>query len=276
MSSCTPYTDKCAQLLSAASDLSASRRMVVGVASTVPDLPEDVRSGPDFDALVTAFFGWYCESLADDLEFLWPETLGPVPLFRRVLITLRHARQHHGTNRFATEAEGWFKDKIGALPTTSQEWITCAVALVDCGLHALVAVCRKAVAARQPPGSDQWRKALEWSPESQMALAFQDLGRAPKGPRYEYLVRQFRSSPARRSARTAQRGLDVARAMIVGEGLARVELPIDGAQLLEELGLLGSPDAQAVLAFALGCVELPGVPQDAGNFVEYVRAALAT
>lgn len=241
------------QLMVAVRDLDAWKKLATG--APLRTFPGDANLDGTFAEVVSAIWGWYGESLKEDLlalgAFLAPSEKQAVTSFGTTLRRQRHAHQHPETFNEIEQALRWraeVLEKTGAVegPEAGQ-------ALVDAFLDELaralksLASCSARV-ARIPIQRDAWTERIKQSPEDVIRGVYADLGRRPPDRELGYVTRQFISAPARKSAATpeSQREVAVACVLRVTIGI----LPVGYIDLLESAGLVGHPDAPAFLLIA--------------------------
>lgn len=241
------------QLMAAVRDLDGWKKLATGV--PLGAFPDDAKLDGTFAEVVSAIWGWYGESLKEDLlalgAFLAPSEKQAVVSFGTTLRRQRHAHQHPETFNEIDQALRWragVLEKAGAVegPEARQ-------ALVDAFLGELARAMRSlascsARVAQIRIQRDAWTERIKLSPEEIIRGVYADLGRRPPVQELGYVTRQFVSAPERKSAATpeSQREVAVACVLRVTVGV----LPVGYIELLESAGLVGHPDAPAFLLIA--------------------------
>lgn len=243
-------------LLGFAQQLSNHKRMATS--STISD-PTAICHAYDrsFDALVTAIWRWYGESLRQDRFFL--ENLATASQraklhsFWNTLQDQRHDKQHDDYDR-AAEAQMWREQVIaaGAPGTESRVLLRDAmVAELQTALQILCAVAQHR--AKEPQFAQMWNERASVTPEAEVRNVYSNLGlQLPRN--FEYVVRQYAADPRLRNASTSKRA-QIAQTTVIGIGLSPLSIGYD--ELLDEFGLVGDQSARSLLVLAHG-VEASG------------------
>lgn len=262
------------QLMVAVRDLGAWKKLATG--APLATFPGDARLDGTFAEVVSAVWGWYGESLKEDLlalsPFLAPSEKQAVTSFGTTLRRQRHAHQHPETFNEIEQARRWRAEVFKrAAPVKEPET---GQALVDAFLRELaqalksLASCSARV-ARIPIQRDAWTERIKLSPEDVVRGVYADLGRCPPVRELGYVTRQFISAPERKSVATpeGQREVAVACVLRVTVGI----LPVGYIELLESAGLVGHPDAPAFLLIASAVAKDTSLRRS-----RYVERVLAT
>lgn len=212
-----------------------------------PDL--DCSTSGGFDSLVTRLYRWTKEECRQDFDFLVGNVAHPdaalLRTFRRDLNALRQQSQHSGPDRRA-QAVGWFRRVVEVdVPTQSDQWSACAVALhtqAENAFRVLIAMARHTQS--DPLMSAQWRRIVESMQldiQAAVAGALQLLGRRPPLGTVGFLERQVDNEWSFRSRNLSptddRDGALRAIAAKVVVGWATEPLPMSPYQLLSALGL---------------------------------------
>jgi hypothetical protein len=254
--------------------LNASKRIAVGqglppFGLTAKD--SDCRSKADFSGLVTRLYTWYWEEIAEDRSFLMSigQEMGSVKAFNDVLTSCRTSFQHRTDekNVRAKRADRWLAGVAGVEPSEPADWAACGDQLLEelCTALAALATVARAVDADE---AAHWSEVLSQTPEQQIALACEELGLNLRQVTLDYVIRQFAQSYERKNSTNTARRQQLAANMCVGTDL-RI-LPIPYQKLLDELGVLGTPNGRAALLVAHAVAETRVIGAD--GFVEAVAA----
>lgn len=262
------------ELVAVVRDLEAWKKVATG--APLATFPKDAELGETFAELVSAIWGWYGESLKEDVlaleAFLLPDEKRAVASFGTVLRRQRHAHQHPETFNERKQALQWRTDvleRAGAIEGSKAGQV-----LVDAFLTELLEALRSlascsARVARIQTQSEAWTERIKLSPEDVVRGVYQDLGRTPRVGELKYVTRQFIGSPDRRRAATTGDQREVAAACVLSVTVGI--LPLGYIDLLDSAGLVGHPDAPAFLLIATAVATNRSLRGS-----EYVERVLAT
>lgn len=234
-------------------DLAAWKQVATG--APLAEFPSSVDSDGTFAEVVSSVWGWYGESLKEDLlalgSFLTSVERQAVANFDKVLRRQRHADQHPETFKEIEQARQWRSDVLenagaGAGPEAVR--VLCEAFLGEL-LQALKALAScSARVARMPAQREAWTERIRFTPEDVLRGVYADLGRRPPTGEFGYVTRQFMSAPERKRASTPDMQREIAAACVLKVSVGT--LPVGYIELLEAAGLVGHPDAPAFLLIA--------------------------
>lgn len=214
--------------------------------------PRSGAGADGFDAFVSSAYVAVRETLAEDASFLASVGAMGTHEATRSLHLLRTARQHDDNQGAVNFYNNW----VGNEPV---DWDDAAERLVDQVDDYLRTLTRAAQAVRQSSSlAQQWKDADSVSVPTVFASVCRDLSLSFPFAARQAKVRAIESRYRRERPAGAKR--QIIADLCVQEALAESGvLPVDYSELLDELGLLGSREAPAVLALAYATARaLPG------------------
>ena len=253
------------RVIKASEDLSKHKRMVVG--KGCPDIPKDILKKNDsrFTEVVTAIWIWYHEQLMHDLDFLTGigtrSQQNTLRHFDEILSAQRHDGQHANFDR-SHQAVAWRANVKSKTKTPSESELI--EALLEELQKALATAIEIAVNVRNDTEkSSAWMQHDAATPESQVMEVLEAIGRKhlPKS-HVGAIVRQFKTHPRRKKARTAQDHAQIAAMVAVGLNLTPLTVPYD--QVLDDFNLIGDSRGFTLLLLAHGI-------EDAGKQLDPVN-----
>lgn len=243
--------------MASAARLSRLKQLATG--SPCPPFPvDDVAEARMFGQVVTVVYKWYTEQMRDDVRHLASTSERSermvVEAFGRLLNRQRHLDQH-ADYADAAEARAWRANVTQEADGSSDGNLSEAL-LGELDL-ALAELCEIAARIGRDPAKRQaWSELAASSPEEEVRAVFANMGRQPQQRAFDYAVRQFKSHPGLRSARSPQERAQVAELVAVGVTLAPLSVAYD--EILDEFGLIGHQLGYALLILAHG-VQATGV-----------------
>ena len=241
--------------------------------------PSDVSTETEFGALVSKSYMLWRETWMLDIGFLrGPRRAGgPIWDFDDLIYKLRTAQQHSDNREAVARSEEWVKTACGRnAPATYDEWAVCGRALM-LGLNvAIERLCKLAAAGRRDTSFRQaWLAKVSESVESIVSSVVDDLGmhldERQRQRHVREVERRWKSYRLRRGETAAEVLASFAERSLVS---AMDRLPCDHQQVLDELGVLGSVDASAVLRLAHTVAEISGTSGE--TFVKLVGSTWAS
>ncbi|MFC8923231.1 hypothetical protein [Cellulosimicrobium sp. NPDC057127] len=228
------------------STLDLNKRACTGVGLTygaAPELVPSLDSSGAFYDLVTEYYKFFHEAIADDVAFLAAvKDCSAVAAFKELLYNLRTARQHGDNPNADAYAAAWV-DSHANWQESADAFARSLREAIDELAHVSSCVRRDARL------SDAWRQRASAAPETIFEAVRSDLAAVFSESQRDYMVRTV--------ARRAQRlrpGADVRRELerfCVEEIVKRTKpLPVAYHAVLDRLNLLGKPHARAALLLA--------------------------
>ena len=243
------------RIVELAGQLSSCKRLAVG--SPCSPFPREnvAAAGSDFAKAVAEVFKWYAEELSHDVQFLTShadrQAATVLQEFLGFLKDQRHFNQHANFER-AADVRAWRnavqERSADGSPSSSDP-------LLDEFLNELgrALECLSGIASEvgQDDGAlEAWREHEANSPEAMVRQVYDAIGRRPPAPTFGKAVRDYRSHPDLRSAKTLDDRIQVAELAAVGPLLAPLSVRYD--QILDEFNLVGDSRGYALLLHAHG------------------------
>lgn len=241
-----------------------NKLMCTGVGPMEGDLPvnmTEVDSKSDFDRNVTTYYLFFRENYSNDIAFLQSVKFSePVKKFSENIYLLRTAVQHSDNERATRFYELW-KSDCGSWPDSARIlWGQFVRAVKDLAAASVLV-------SRQRTLSIDWRGRATLSPEAVFDAVCGDLSVSFPSHRRAALVSGVKART--RSIRAGQDYQRLLRAYCAEAATASGRsLPMPYSEILDQLGLIGSPKARSALliAYAIG----HGENLDARQFMEKV------
>lgn len=218
------------------------------------ETPQQCKSRTDFDGFVTAYYVALYETASEDAAFLVRAKVLKRHSVIGILKKLRTAVQHENNLAAKNFYDGW----LGAEPLDWDEILARLDPLVHDYLVTLIAAANT---VRQSPRlKHQWKESAEVSVPSifegvcnDLNLTFPPVPKAAK-------VREVESRYKRELHHSGTKK-KIITDLCVQEVLSEKSLlPIDYSLFLDELGLLGSPDARSAITLAYATAQVhPGL-----------------
>jgi hypothetical protein len=248
--------------------LAQHRRISVGEpldTSFLDSWPAEAEDRADFAALVSAAYQLWREDWKPDISFLLGYlTGGAAHDFDQLIYQLRTALQHRDNAGAVARFAAWTRAASGGRdPQTGDDWLGCAAALMTALNEALAQLCQTAARGREPAFRSAWQAKVSESPESAVVRVADDLGLWLNPGQRGYHTRQVAREYDRRRLRPGDSATAVLDSYAEQSLVSRMSpLPLSYLDILTELGMLGTPDAVAVLHLAHAVAELTGTNGD--------------
>lgn len=261
--------------------LSEERRICTGNPldlTHIDSWPRPMRTEAEFVALVTAAYKLWRETWKLDVGFLFSQrrTDGAARDFDALIYQLRTAQQHADNSEATTRWQRWTRDAAGGqAPTTDIEWRACGRALmaalntaIDC-LHKIAADGRCHASFRHA-----WQAKVAESVEAVVTRVAADLGMELNPGQRGHHVRDVERRWGRYRLRHNETATDALASFAERSLVSGMEpLPCDYQRILEELHVLGSGDAVAVLHLAHAIAEISNTTGE--TYVKLVESTWA-
>ena len=230
-----------------------------------PGLPS---SEAEFIALVTAAYKLWREKWRLDIGFLFSRRRddGTARDFDRLIYQLRTAKQHTDNAEATTRWQTWTGDASGGhAPTTEDDWRSCGRALMITLNAAITCLRRIAADGRRHESFRQaWQEKVAESVESVVTRVAEDLGMQLSSDRQNYHIREVerrwsKYRPGRNEVALDALASFAERSLVSGMD----RLPCDYQQILDELRVMGTSDAIAVLHLAHAVAEISRITGEA-------------
>lgn len=262
--------------------LSQHRRLCTGEELHIPASdawPARVRSEGDLDRLVSAAYKLWREKWKLDIGFLLIDrrTSRAAWEFDDLIYNLRTARQHMDNAGATTRWGVWTRDSCGGHPPVGEsDWAACGQALMASLNNALEALYKLAAAGRSNETFRQgWQAKVSESVPAVVARVAADLGLHLHPKRRDYYVREAERLWNRHQLRGGEVAADVLASFAERVLVSEVgTLPCDYQLVLDELNVLATADAVAVLRLAHSVAEVSGTRGEA--FLKLVGSTWVT
>jgi hypothetical protein len=247
-------------------ELSQHRRICTGEElniSIIEAWPRQVRSNAEFGALVSKAYILWRENWRLDVAFLLglhrPDR--PARDFNQLIYDLRTAKEHADNTDAAARWDAWTKAACsGNDPVTDDDWAACGRALMVELNAAIGCLCKLAVACQRDGSLRQaWQAKVGESVLAVVSSVADDLGMSLRPDQLNYHVRVVENRWKRHHLRRGQTAVKVLVSLAERSLVTDMDgRPCDHQQILDELGLLGTADAIAVLRLAHAVAEISG------------------
>jgi hypothetical protein len=251
--------------------LSQHRRLCTGEELHIPASdawPAHVRSEGDLDHLVSAAYKLWREKWKLDIGFLLSDrrTARAAWDFDDLIYNLRTARQHTDNAGASARWGAWTRDSSGGhAPVSQDDWAACGKALMASLNNAIEALYKLAAAGRSKEAFRRgWQAKVSESVAAIVARVAADLDLHLHPKRRDYYVREVERLWNRYQLRAGEVAADVLASFAERTLVSEVgTLPCDYQLILDELNVLATPDAVAVLRLAHSVAEVSGTRGEA-------------
>ncbi len=245
-------------------ELSEHRRICTGEeldVAIIETWPGQVRSFTEFGALVSKAYILWRENWRLDVAFLLSlrRADGAARDFEHLIYQLRTAKEHDDNPDAVARWDTWTTAVCGGTaPTTENNWAACGRELMVQLNAAIVCLCKLAAACRRDASLRQaWQAKVGESVAAMVNSVADDLGMSLRPGQLSYHVREIEKRWKRYRLRHGETPAKVLASLAERSLVSDMEaLPCDHQQILDELGVLGTADAIAVLHLAHAVAEI--------------------
>ncbi len=246
--------------------LSEGRRICTGESmdiSVIESWPSQVRSEAEFGALVSAAYKLWRENWKLDLGFLFGlrRADGPARDFDNLIYQLRTAQQHADNSEAIARWDDWTTDACGGhIPVAEDDWAACGRALMVGINTAIGCLCRLVADGRRQESFRQaWQTKVGESVAGVVTRVAADLGMYLRPAQRNHHLREVERRWSRYRLRGGETAADVLASFAERSLVSGMDaLPCSYQWILDELRVLGTADAVAVLHLAHAVAEISG------------------